>query len=52
MRAVFSVRGGPYAAFALTVDREMLQAGYSGDVASLTFQATLERVSSWDAQLG
>jgi len=52
MRAVFSVRGSPYAAFALTIDQEMLQAGYSGDVASLTFQATLERMSSWDMQLG
>ncbi len=52
MKAVFSIRGGPFAAFALTVDQERLQEGYSGDMVSLTFQATLERMSSWDMQFG
>jgi len=51
MRAQFLVRGYSYAAFTLTVDQERIQAGYSGDVASLTFQATVERMISWDTLL-
>lgn len=47
-----AVRGSIYAAFTLTIDREWPQASYSGDVASLVFQTTVERMISWDTHLG
>jgi len=52
MQTTFSVRGSASTAFNLTIDRDWPQASYSGDVASLTFQATIERMGYWDTQLG
>jgi len=51
VKITFPVRGGVYSAFSVTIDREGIQGSHAGDVASLTFQATIERMSSWDTQL-
>jgi len=51
VKITFPVRGGVYSAFSLTIDREGIQASHDGDVASLTFQATIERMNSWEMQL-
>ncbi len=52
MQVPFSARGRTYTPFTLTIDRDWPQASYHGDVVSLTFQATIERMGFWDTQLG
>jgi len=51
VKITFSVRGGVYSAFSMTIDHERIQASHDGDVASLTFQAAIERMGSWEMQL-
>ena len=51
MKITFPVRGGVYSAFSMTIDHERIQASHDGDVASVTFQADIERTSSWETLL-